>query len=77
MAGKVDTAPGGTLWLPAWGARVPGLIKLLDRDEDLLAAVLGHEVAHALARHSTEKLRCPKPYIGVLHIDLVWRNQQG
>jgi predicted Zn-dependent protease len=35
-----------------------GLIKLLDRDEDLLAAVLGHEVAHALARHSTEKLRC-------------------
>ncbi|KAK9837027.1 hypothetical protein WJX81_008114 [Elliptochloris bilobata] len=33
-----------------------GLIKLLDRDEDLLAAVIGHEVAHALARHSTEKL---------------------
>ena len=28
----------------------------MDYDEDLLAAVIGHEVAHALARHSTEKL---------------------
>lgn len=42
--------------------REPGLIKLLDRDEDLLAAVLGHEVAHALARHSSEKLTCATPY---------------
>ena len=33
-----------------------GLIKLLDRQEDLLAAVIGHEVAHAVARHSGEKL---------------------
>ena len=40
----------------ACAACTPGLIKLLDRDEDLLAAVLGHEVAHALARHSSEKL---------------------
>ena len=42
--------------------RAPGLIKLLDRDEDLLAAVLGHEVAHALARHSSEKLTCAGPF---------------
>lgn len=33
-----------------------GLIKLLDSEEDLLAAVIGHEVAHAVARHSGEKL---------------------
>ena len=33
-----------------------GLIKLLDGEEDLLAAVIGHEVAHAVARHSGEKL---------------------
>eukprot|EP00891_Asterochloris_glomerata_P003063 jgi/Astpho2/3063/Aster-x0558 len=32
------------------------LIQLMDRREDLLAAVIGHEVAHALARHSSEKL---------------------
>lgn len=33
-----------------------GLIALLNRDPDLLAMVMGHEVSHALARHSTEKL---------------------
>ncbi|KAL0034602.1 hypothetical protein WJX79_010098 [Trebouxia sp. C0005] len=33
-----------------------GLIKLMERKEDLLAAVVGHEVAHAVARHSSEKL---------------------
>lgn len=33
-----------------------GLIKVMENREDLLAAVIGHEVAHALARHSSEKL---------------------
>lgn len=33
-----------------------GLLNLLGRDEDLLAMVLGHECAHALARHSSEKM---------------------
>ncbi|KIZ05322.1 peptidase M48, Ste24p [Monoraphidium neglectum] len=33
-----------------------GLLKLLRRDKDLLAMVMGHEIAHALARHSTEKM---------------------
>jgi Zn-dependent protease with chaperone function len=33
-----------------------GLIALMKRDPDLLAMVMGHEVSHALARHSTEKL---------------------
>ncbi|KAK9808771.1 hypothetical protein WJX72_003258 [[Myrmecia] bisecta] len=33
-----------------------GLIKLMRNDDDLIAAVLGHEVAHILARHIAEKL---------------------
>lgn len=35
---------------------VPGLLKLFNRDEDMIATVVGHECAHALARHSGEKL---------------------
>jgi len=31
-------------------------VALMRRDPDMLAMVLGHEVAHALARHGTEKL---------------------
>jgi Zn-dependent protease with chaperone function len=34
----------------------PGLLQLLRRDPDLLAMVMGHEIAHALARHNTEKM---------------------
>eukprot|EP00775_Hariotina_reticulata_P003169 gene3169-3447_t len=30
-----------------------GLLELLRRDPDLLAMVMGHEIAHALARHNT------------------------
>jgi predicted Zn-dependent protease len=30
-----------------------GLLGLLRRDPDLLAMVMGHEIAHALARHNT------------------------
>jgi hypothetical protein len=33
-----------------------GLIKLFNRNEDMLATVIGHECAHAVARHSSEKL---------------------
>jgi hypothetical protein len=35
------------------GRRAPGLLQLLRRDPDLLAMVMGHETAHALARHNT------------------------
>eukprot|EP00879_Flechtneria_rotunda_P011443 GHRR01011953.1.p1 GENE.GHRR01011953.1~~GHRR01011953.1.p1 ORF type:complete len:282 (+),score=105.25 GHRR01011953.1:421-1266(+) len=35
---------------------IAGLLDLLRRDYDLLAMVMGHEIAHALARHNTEKL---------------------
>lgn len=35
---------------------VSGLIKLFNRDEDMIATVIGHECAHALARHSGEKI---------------------
>eukprot|EP00892_Ulva_mutabilis_P010091 jgi/Ulvmu1/7454/UM036_0116.1 len=31
-----------------------GLLDMIDRDEDKLAAVLGHEAAHVVARHSAE-----------------------
>lgn len=33
-----------------------GLLKLFNRDEDMIATVIGHECAHALARHSGEKI---------------------
>lgn len=33
-----------------------GLIKLFNRNEDMIATVVGHECAHAVARHSSEKL---------------------
>lgn len=38
------------MWCPV------GLLQLLKRDPDLLAMVMGHEMAHALARHNTEKM---------------------
>jgi Zn-dependent protease with chaperone function len=28
----------------------------MNRDEDMLATIIGHECAHALARHSSEKI---------------------
>jgi Zn-dependent protease with chaperone function len=28
----------------------------MDRNEDMLATIIGHECAHALARHSAEKI---------------------
>lgn len=33
-----------------------GLINLFNRNEDMLATVIGHECAHAVARHTSEKL---------------------
>lgn len=33
-----------------------GLLQLLKHDPDLLAMVMGHEMAHAIARHNTEKM---------------------
>eukprot|EP00879_Flechtneria_rotunda_P000699 GHRR01000816.1.p1 GENE.GHRR01000816.1~~GHRR01000816.1.p1 ORF type:complete len:507 (+),score=148.08 GHRR01000816.1:216-1736(+) len=33
-----------------------GLIKLMNRNEDMLATIIGHECAHAVARHSSEKI---------------------
>jgi Zn-dependent protease with chaperone function len=42
--------PGGHIYVMC------GLIALMRRSPDMLAMVLGHEVSHALARHSTEKL---------------------
>lgn len=42
-------APGGYIWV------YTGLIRFLDREDDL-AGVMGHEIAHAALRHSTEQL---------------------
>ncbi|KAF8071021.1 oma1 [Scenedesmus sp. PABB004] len=33
-----------------------GIIELMSADEDMLATIIGHECAHALARHSAEKI---------------------
>ena len=35
-------------------AKRAGLLDMIGRDEDKLAAVLGHEAAHVVARHSAE-----------------------
>ncbi|KAK9808087.1 hypothetical protein WJX73_004445 [Symbiochloris irregularis] len=57
-----------------------GLIKLLDGREDLLAAVIGHEVAHAVARHSGEKLSVQLAVTIALNVGLAalqfYRNRQ-
>ena len=59
-------APGGYIYV------YTGLIKFLDR-EDQLAGVLGHEIAHADLRHSTEQLT--KAYgISVL-LDLLFEEE--
>lgn len=42
-------APGGYIWV------YTGLVRFLDREDDL-AGVMGHEIAHADLRHSTEQL---------------------
>jgi predicted Zn-dependent protease len=42
--------PGGKV------AVFTGLLKIVENDDDQLAAVLGHEVAHALAHHASERL---------------------
>lgn len=33
-----------------------GILDLMDRQEDMIATIIGHECAHAVARHSAEKL---------------------
>lgn len=43
------TLPGGTIGV------YTGLLNRIE-DDDLLAAVMGHEVAHAMLRHPTEKI---------------------
>jgi hypothetical protein len=42
--------------LPVLDVSSAGLIKLFNRNEDMIATVVGHECAHAVARHSSEKL---------------------
>ena len=42
-------APGGYIWV------YTGLLRFLE-DEDAFAGVLGHEIAHAAQRHSTQQL---------------------
>jgi Zn-dependent protease with chaperone function len=58
-----------------------GLIKVMENREDLLAAVIGHEVAHALARHSSEKLSLGLfvtlvANLGLAAVNYYLRNQQ-
>jgi hypothetical protein len=45
-----------------------GLLDLLGRDPDLVAMVMGHEIAHALARHNTEKMGVGLAASLVLHM---------
>ena len=61
-------APGGYMYV------YTGLIRFLDREDDL-AGVIGHEIAHADQRHSTEQLT--KAYGLATVISLVLGNDPG
>lgn len=61
-------APGGYIFV------YTGLIKFLDSEDDL-AGVLGHEMAHADQRHSTEQLT--QTYGLALLLDVVLGNDQS
>ncbi len=54
----IDDPDTVNAWAMAGGrmALYSGLVKKLDPSDDELAQVLGHEIAHALARHTAEKM---------------------
>ncbi|EUC44879.1 hypothetical protein COCMIDRAFT_97039 [Bipolaris oryzae ATCC 44560] len=57
-------APGGKVFV------FTGILPLC-RDEDGIAAVLGHEIAHVVARHTAERMsQAPLVLIGVLALSL-------
>jgi Zn-dependent protease with chaperone function len=48
-----------------------GLVKKIKPTDDELAQVLGHEIAHALAKHSAEKMSAAKVLLNFsVHIRL-------
>ncbi len=53
LSRELEVRDGG--WAVSTVDRVTGLLQVVQSDAEL-AAVLGHEVAHALARHSAERL---------------------
>ena len=54
----IDDPETVNAWAMAGGkmALYTGLVEKLDATDDELAQVLGHEIAHALAKHSAEKM---------------------
>jgi predicted Zn-dependent protease len=53
-----------------------GLLQLLRRDPDLLAMVMGHEIAHALARHNTGRGTHSRQHTITNHNASAWLLQQ-
>src|SRR4029078_1608242 len=52
----LEDTQANAFWLPGGKVAVYTRILAITRDDDGLAAVLGHEVAHAVARHGGERL---------------------
>ena len=53
-----------------------GLVKKIKPTDDELAQVLGHEIAHALAKHSAEKMSVAMASsIGVVAVGVVAENK--
>jgi len=59
----IDDPETVNAWAMAGGkmALYTGLVEKIKPTDDELAQVLGHEIAHALAKHSAEKMSVPWP----------------
>jgi predicted Zn-dependent protease len=74
----VDDPETVNAWAMAGGkmALYTGLVKKINPTDDELAQVLGHEIAHALAKHSAEKMSVAMASsIGVVAVGVVAENK--
>jgi predicted Zn-dependent protease len=74
----IDDPETVNAWAMAGGkmALYTGLVKKINPTDDELAQVLGHEIAHALAKHSAEKMSVAlASSIGVVAVGVVAENK--
>ena len=74
----IDDPETVNAWAMAGGkmALYTGLVKKINPTDDELAQVLGHEIAHALAKHSAEKMSVAMASsIGVVAVGVVAENK--